>query len=148
MQKSVARTNPVGSREHMIRVTAAVIERDGRILIAKRPAGDRLAGLWEFPGGKIEEGEDPRVCLARELHEEFGITAEIGEFLVSHVHRYPHVEIELLSYRARHVAGDFDLRDHDEVRWVLPEEMDEYSFAPADLPTVELLQCRAEEAGG
>ncbi len=128
----------------MIRVTAAVLERAGRILIAKRPEGDRLAGLWEFPGGKIEEGESPRDCLARELHEEFEITAEIGEFLVAHVHRYPHVEIELLSYRATHVAGVFELRDHDEVRWVLPEELSEYPFAPADLPTVERLQSQCQ----
>ncbi|MBI5439838.1 MAG: NUDIX domain-containing protein [Deltaproteobacteria bacterium] len=54
-------------------------------MIAKRRQGARLGGLWEFPGGKIEDGEDPRDCLARELHEEFGIVAEIGEFLVSHV---------------------------------------------------------------
>jgi mutator protein MutT len=101
---------------------------------------DRLGGLWEFPGGKIEDGEDPRACLARELHEEFGITAEIGEFLVSNVHHYPHIAIELLSYRATHVAGAFELRDHDEIRWVSPEEMGEYAFAPADLPTVAFLQ--------
>ena len=124
----------------MVRVTAAVIERGGQVLIAKRCQGDRLAGLWEFPGGKIEAGEDPLDCLARELHEEFGITAAIGELLVSHVHHYPHIAIELLSYRATHLAGDFELRDHDEVRWVAPEEMGEYDFAPADLPTVAFLQ--------
>ncbi len=116
------------------------MERAGRILIAKRREHHRLAGLWEFPGGKIEDGEDPRDCLARELHEEFGIGAEIGEFLVSHVHHYPHLSIELLSYRAVHVAGEFELRDHDEVRWVRPEEMGAYEFAPADLPTVAFLQ--------
>ena len=124
----------------MVQVTAAVIESDGQILIAKRREGDRLAGLWEFPGGKIEEGEDPLHCLARELHEEFGITAAIGELLVSHVHHYPHLSIELLSYRAAHVAGEFELRDHDEVRWVRPDEMGAYEFAPADLPTVAFLQ--------
>jgi 8-oxo-dGTP diphosphatase len=127
----------------VLRVTAAVLESAGRVLIAKRPQGDRLAGHWEFPGGKIEDGEEPRVCLARELYEEFGITAEIGELLVSHVHLYPHVEIELLSYRASHLSGDFELRDHDEVRWVLPEELAQYPFAPADLPTVRLLREQA-----
>ncbi|MBI5446341.1 MAG: (deoxy)nucleoside triphosphate pyrophosphohydrolase [Deltaproteobacteria bacterium] len=129
----------------MVRVTAAVLESGGRILIAKRPVGDPLAGYWEFPGGKIEEGEDPRVCLARELREELGVTAEIGDFLVHHVHRYPHVTIELLSYRATVQLGDIEVRDHEEVRWVLPEEFAEYSFAPADLATVRWLQ---EHAGG
>ncbi|MDW7712496.1 MAG: (deoxy)nucleoside triphosphate pyrophosphohydrolase [Deferrisomatales bacterium] len=124
----------------MVRVTAAVIDRGGQILIAKRRQDARLGGLWEFPGGKIEDGEDARDCLARELHEELGIAAEIGEFLVSHVHHYPHLSIELLSYRAVHVAGEFELRDHDEVQWVRPEEMGAYEFAPADLPTVAFLQ--------
>lgn len=124
----------------MIRVTAAVLEHDGLVLIARRPEGDRLGGLWEFPGGKIEPGEDPRACLARELHEEFGITAEVGAFLVAHTHRYPHVEIELLSYRAVHVAGAFELRDHDELLWVAPHELVDYEFAPADLPTVRVVE--------
>ena len=124
----------------MVRVTAAVIECGGHILIARRHPGARLGGLWEFPGGKIEDGEDPRDCLARELHEEFGIGAEIGEFLLSHVHHYPHLSIELLSYRAVHVAGEFELRDHDEVRWVQPADLAAYEFAPADLPTVAFLR--------
>lgn len=136
----------------MVRVTAAVIERGGQILIAKRHPGARLGGLWEFPGGKIEDGENPRDCLARELYEEFGIGAEIGEFLLSHVHHYPHLSIELLSYRAVHVAGEFELRDHDEVRWVQPEEMAAYEFSPADLPTVSFLQTKglqeAAQGGG
>lgn len=133
----------------MVRVTAAVMERGGRILIAKRRQGARQGGLWEFPGGKIEDGEDPRDCLARELYEEFGIAAEIGALLVSHVHHYPHLSIELLSYRVVHVAGAFELRDHDEVQWVRPQEMGAYPFAPADLPTVAFLQaadCRPRAA--
>lgn len=128
----------------MIRVVAAVIEKDGLVLIARRPEGDRLAGLWEFPGGKIEVGEEPQGCLARELREEFGITAEIGEFLLAHVHRYPHTEIELLSYRVAHVSGDFELRDHAEIRWVRPDELAAFPFAPADLPTVLLLRGEAD----
>ncbi|MHB8762754.1 MAG: (deoxy)nucleoside triphosphate pyrophosphohydrolase [Deferrisomatales bacterium] len=124
----------------MVRVTAAVIESSGQILIAKRRKGARLGGLWELPGGKIGDAEDARDCLARELHEALGIAAEIGEFLLSHVHHYAHLSIEFLSYRAVHVAGEFELRDHDEVRWVRPAEMGEYDFAPADLPTVAFLQ--------
>lgn len=126
----------------MIRVTAAVIERDSTILIAKRRQDHPLGGLWEFPGGKIEDGEDPRACLARELQEEFGIEAAITDHLMTHVHNYPQATIELQSYRALHISGTFELRDHDEIRWVSPLEMLEYEFAPADIPTVHLLQLK------
>ena len=123
----------------MVTITAAVIEKNGRILIAKRKAGMRLGGLWEFPGGKMEPGENPRECLRRELQEELGIEAEIGDLLVSHIHEYPHGTILLLSYRARHLNGDFDLRDHDEVAWVEPNEFGRFDIAPADLPTIQYL---------
>ena len=131
----------------MITVTAAVIEKNGKILIARRKAGSRLGGLWEFPGGKLEPGENPKECLRRELHEEFGIDTEIGEFLVSHIHEYTHGTIKLLSYRAHHLEGNFDLRDHEEVSWVEPKEFGKYEFAPADLPTINFIldQYRREE---
>ena len=123
----------------MITVTAAVIEKNGKILIAKRKAGMRLGGLWEFPGGKQEDDENPKECLRRELHEEFGINAEIGELLVSHIHEYPHGTIKLLSYRALHLEGYFDLIDHEEVAWIEPKEFVKYEFAPADLPTIKFI---------
>ena len=131
----------------MITVTAAVIEKNGKILIARRKAGSRLGGLWEFPGGKLEPKENPKECLRRELHEEFGIDTEIGEFLVSHIHEYTHGTIKLLSYRAHHLEGNFDLRDHEEVSWVEPKEFGKYEFAPADLPTINFIldQYRREE---
>lgn len=67
----------------MKQVTAAVIEKDGRVLIAQRKTGDALAGKWEFPGGKLEPGETPEACLRRELREEFGVETEIGDFICS-----------------------------------------------------------------
>jgi len=123
----------------VITVTAAVIEKNGKILIAKRKSGKRLGGLWEFPGGKKEADENPKEGLRRELHEEFGIQAEIGEFLVSHIHKYPHGTIKLLSYRVLHLDGNIDLRDHEEVAWVEPKEFVKYEFAPADLPTIKYI---------
>jgi 8-oxo-dGTP diphosphatase len=120
-------------------VTAAVIERDGRILIARRKKGDRMEGLWEFPGGKPEEKESPEECLARELREEFGIEARIGDFLVSSPYVYPHMAIELLVFRATYLSGDFRLNDHDEIRWVLPSELLRYDLAGADVPVAEIL---------
>jgi len=120
-------------------VTAAVIERDGKILIARRKKGDRMEGLWEFPGGKLEGNESPEECLSRELHEEFGIEAEIGDFLLSSPYEYPHLKIELLAYRATYISGDFKLNDHDEIRWVSPSEFKRYDLAGADVPVADIL---------
>jgi 8-oxo-dGTP diphosphatase len=120
-------------------VTAAVIEKGGRILIARRKKGDRMEGMWEFPGGKPEGNESPEECLARELREEFGIETQIGEFLVSSPYEYPHLAIELLAYRATYIAGEFKLNDHDEIRWVLPSELLRYDLAGADVPVAEVL---------
>lgn len=129
----------------MVRVTAAVIERDGRVLIARRPAGERRGGLWEFPGGTVEPGEDPRECLRRELREELGIEAEIGELLVRHVQVYEDVTIELSSYRGRLVGGTPRAREHEALAWVLPEELAGYEFPAADGPTVELVRRAGRE---
>jgi 8-oxo-dGTP diphosphatase len=120
-------------------VTAAVIERNGRILIARRKKGDRMEGKWEFPGGKLEGNESPEECLCRELHEEFGIEAEIGDFLLSSPYEYSHLKIELLAFRATYISGDFNLNDHDEIRWVLPSELGRYNLAGADVPVADIL---------
>lgn len=124
-----------------VKVTAAVIEKDGKILIAKRKEGGRLASKWEFPGGKLEEGETPKECLRRELREEFGIDTRIKDFICSSEHEYSYGSIELLAYRADHLSGEFRLNDHEEIRWIKPNEFDEYDFAEADLPVV----CKLKE---
>ena len=77
----------------LISVTAAILVRDGKILIAQRKSSDHLAGKWEFPGGKIEYGETPEDCLKRELHEEFGIDTRIGVFLAESVYHYDRISI-------------------------------------------------------
>ncbi len=122
-----------------ITVTAAIIEREGTILIARRRRGDRQAGKWEFPGGKIEEGETPEVCLRRELQEEFGIDVVVGGFVGRSSHRYPHGEVDLLAYRVTHLSGDFQLHDHEEIRWVEPADLPSHDFSAADIPIVKLL---------
>ena len=120
-------------------VAAAVIEKDGRILIALRKKGGRMGHRWEFPGGKVERGEGPEDCLRRELLEELGIEAEIGEFLMSSRFEYPHLKIELRAYRVRSISGELKLTDHDEVRWVLSRELGGYDFTEADIPVVQAL---------
>jgi len=123
----------------MKQVTAAVIEREGRILLAQRKAGDTLGGKWEFPGGKLEPGETPQVCLKRELMEEFGVETEIGAFVCSSKFEYKHLPVELLVYRARHLAGEFKLNDHDRIEWVKPEDLLNYDLSSADIPVVGYL---------
>ncbi len=124
----------------MVSVTAAILVHEGRILIARRPDGDRLAGYWEFPGGKLEDGESPRVCLQRELYEEFGIRTRIGAFFDQTEYRYDHMAVRLLVFRAELESGDLKPTVHDAVRWVTPQQMDRYRFAPADRPIVTRLQ--------
>lgn len=120
-------------------VTAAVIVKDGKILIAQRREGSALAGKWEFPGGKLEPGETPEQCLARELREELGIEARIGAFICASCFEYKHMPIELLAYRAEHVSGEFKLNDHARIEWVRPAELADYDFSSADIPVVRLL---------
>jgi 8-oxo-dGTP diphosphatase len=126
--------------EKIVKVTAAILEKNGRILIAQRKRGDRLAGKWEFPGGKIEPGETPQICLARELKEEFEIDATIGDYLGSHIHRYEHIWIELMAYRAYWVNGAIKMNDHKAYRWVAIGQLRGFDFAPADIPFVKKLE--------
>ncbi|HNQ00879.1 MAG TPA: alpha/beta fold hydrolase [Syntrophales bacterium] len=126
-------------------VTAAVLERDGRILIARRKRGDRMADKWEFPGGKLEEGETPEACLRREMQEEFGIEVAVGPFVGRSLHAYPHGEIDLVAYRVNHLCGVFQLRDHEEIRWVCPADLGFYDFSAADIPIARML---ARQGGG
>jgi len=121
-------------------VTAAVIERNGHILIAKRKQGKRHVGNWEFPGGTLEEGETYEQCLKRELQEELAITSEIGDLICSSEYNYtPDWTVRLLFYRATVVSGTFSLNDHDEIRWVKPEDLVHYDFPEADKPIVKKL---------
>ncbi len=124
---------------NIFRVTAAVIEKDGKILIAKRRIGDRHGGRWEFPGGKIDVGETPEECLKRELKEELGIEAEVGEFICASSFKYMFVPLELLVYKVRHISGKFRALDHDELKWVEPSELTKYDFVKADVKVVKKL---------
>jgi 8-oxo-dGTP diphosphatase len=127
-------------------VTAAVIERDGRVLCARRKPGLVAEGLWEFPGGKLEDGEDPRRGLERELREEMGVEARIGEFLCAVPFSGPTASFELVVFRAELIGDDFRLIDHDEVLWLTPEEMDESRFSKPDRPVVRMLAGRGRGA--
>ena len=126
----------------MIRVTAAVIEKEGRVLIARRKPGGPFGGLWEFPGGKIEANESPEQCLERELREELGIQAQTGSLLCVSRHDYGHLAIELLAYRVRSFTGEVQALEHAETRWVPSDRLAEYDFPEADRPIIRELAAR------
>lgn len=127
-------------------VTAAIIERRGKFLIAKRKAGSHLEGLWEFPGGTVEKDEEPAACIERELKEELGIKAVAIEFFGKSLFNYETKKVRLLAFLVRYISGDFIPYEHEELRWVSAGQLAEYSFAPADLPFVEKLRS-AERSG-
>lgn len=126
-------------------VIAAVIERNGTILIARRRKGDVMEHKWELPGGKMEPGETPEACLCRELREEFGVEAEVGEFIGSSDYDDADLSIRLAVYRACHVSGEFSVLAHDEIRWVPPERLHRYEFSPADRPIIRMLSAPRQE---
>lgn len=124
----------------MIEVAAAIIaNQQGEILIARRKMGKSQAGMWEFPGGKLEAGETPEACLCRELHEEMAIEIDPYEWYSVNEHDYGSVYIRLIAYKACFVGGSILLTDHDEYRWVKVQELSEYTWAPADVPFVDKL---------
>jgi 8-oxo-dGTP diphosphatase len=116
----------------MQKVVAAVLMKEGRVLLAQRKKGDRFEGLWEFPGGKLEPGETPEEGLERELSEEFGIETRVGKFLCSVRHYSASQSFELLAYEVFHVARGFNLYDHEDISWVFLEEMEQYPLAEPD----------------
>ena len=123
----------------VVEVAAGLICHDGRYLIAKRPTGVHLGGLWEFPGGKREQGETLEECLQRELFEELNIRIEIPIPFHTIRHEYPEKTVELHFFRCTIGQGLARPVDCAEIRWVLPSEMESYQFPPADRPVIEAL---------
>ncbi|MFZ5596454.1 MAG: (deoxy)nucleoside triphosphate pyrophosphohydrolase [Bacillota bacterium] len=122
------------------RVTAAIIEKDGRLLIAQRPRGDKLSLKWEFPGGKIEEGETPEECLVREIKEELNLDIQITGHFMNSKYQYESGGIELICYFAKIIGGEMKLNVHEAVEWVGRDELKKFDFAPAD---IQVLNCMA-----
>jgi 8-oxo-dGTP diphosphatase len=121
---------------------AALVDVDGRVLICKRPAGKQLAGLWEFPGGKVEAGETPEACLIRELDEELGITvahACLAPFVFAS-HAYDSFHLLMPLYLCRRWEGVPVAREHEAIAWVKPNRMTDYPMPPADAPLVAWLR--------
>jgi 8-oxo-dGTP diphosphatase len=124
----------------MIVVAAAVVIRDGRVLLTRRAEGQHLAGMWEFPGGKLEEGEAPEATVVRECREECGIDVEVTDILDVTHHRYPEKEVLLLFYRCALIAGDVQHLQVADHAWVTPTEIANYALPPADARVVARIQ--------
>lgn len=123
-------------------VACALVDGDGRVLIGKRPAGKHLAGLWEFPGGKVEPGETPEACLIRELHEELGVQvaqACLAPFVFAS-QAYEDFHLLMPLYLCRRWEGFALAREHAALAWVRPSDMGAYPMPPADAPLVAWLR--------
>ena len=122
----------------MKRVVAALIARDGKLLVCQRTRHQTMPLKWEFPGGKIEEGEQPRDALRRELDEELGIQATIGDELARIQHEYPNGGmVELRFYIVREYKGELENRIFKDIQWVVPKDLPKFDFLEADLTLVD-----------
>lgn len=132
----------MAEKKMLLVAAAALVDVDGRVLIAKRPPGKQLAGLWEFPGGKVEAGETPEACLIRELDEELGI-AVTGACLAPFVfasHDYESFHLLMPLYLCRRWSGMVTAREHEALAWVKPSRLGDYPMPPADAPLVAWLR--------
>lgn len=119
----------------MINVVAALIYKDDCVLIAKRATGDNdVINKWEFPGGKVEDGESEKQAIEREIKEEFDIEIKVNRYLVNNVHHYPSKNVNLKLYECKYISGEINLHDHFDYKWVNPKELLDYDLATADIP--------------
>ncbi|SDF54750.1 MULTISPECIES: (deoxy)nucleoside triphosphate pyrophosphohydrolase [Thalassobaculum] len=123
-------------------VAVALVDADGRVLIAKRPEGKKLAGLWEFPGGKVDPGETPEAALIRELREELGIDTHESCLapLTFASHAYDDFHLLMPLYVCRRWKGEVTRHEHADLAWVRPVRLRDYPMPPADAPLVAMIQ--------
>ena len=115
-----------------IDVAAAIILVDDKVFAARRKPGIHLAGYWEFLGGKVENGETPEQCLCRELQEELCVRTKVGDFIGESLYDYGTKVVRLIGYQVKHIEGDFQLNDHDQLCWLAREELDSVDWASTE----------------
>lgn len=120
-------------------VTAALLRKDSKILITKRPPDKQQGGFWEFPGGKLQDNETPQEALKRELREELDLEIEVGGIFEAVYHRYDWGPVLILVYECRPLSGVIRNLEVDEHRWLFVEQLPEYDILPADRPIIDKL---------
>ncbi len=118
-------------------VVAALIWQKDRFMICRRPAHKARGLLWEFVGGKVEEGETLQQALVRECREEIAVTLDVGEVFMDVTHTYPDLTVHLTLFNATIAKGEPQMLEHEDIRWITPREIPDYDFCPAD---VEILK--------
>lgn len=125
-------------------VVAALIYRGDRFMICRRPEGKARAGMWEFVGGKAEEGESLEEALVRECKEEIGVTVKVGAPYMTVEYDYPDISVRLTLFYATVAEGEPRSMENNAIAWITPSEIPDYLFCPADKPIVERLQKEAK----
>lgn len=131
----------IAGKRLLLVAACALVDTDGRVLLAQRPEGKQLAGLWEFPGGKVEPGETPEQCIIRELQEEIGIETEIPCLapLTFASHSYDDFHLLMPLFVCRRFRGIAQPREGQTLKWVRPKQMRDYPMPPADAPLIPFL---------
>ena len=131
----------IAGKRLLLVAACALVDADGRVLLAQRPEGKQLAGLWEFPGGKVEPGETPEQCIIRELHEEIGIETDIPCLapLTFASHSYDDFHLLMPLFICRRFRGIARPREGQALKWVRPTQMRDYPMPPADAPLIPFL---------
>ena len=132
----------------MLEVVAAFIRDKEKFLICQRPEGKNCAFGWEVPGGKIEAGETKAAALIRECREELCITVKPLDIFIEVVHEYPDLTVHLILYNAVIAEGEIKLLEHNDARWITPEEIPMYAFCPADKEILERIMLSAAQKEG
>lgn len=124
----------------MTEVVAALIWQGKQFMICQRPAHKARGLLWEFVGGKVEPGETPEQALVRECQEELGITVSVGEVFMQVTHTYPDLTVHLTLFHASIVRGQPQRLEHNDIRWITADQIEQYDFCPADEVILERLK--------
>jgi MutT/NUDIX family protein len=123
----------------IINVVAAAIEKDGKFFCAQRPEGKSLGGFWEFPGGKLEEGESPEQALIREIKEELNSEIKIVSYINEASYNYDFGAVVMKTYHAKLISGNLELLEHQNSTWLAPHELSTINWAPVDRPAVKTI---------
>lgn len=124
----------------MIQVVAALIWDGNRFMICQRPKHKTRGLLWEFVGGKVEEGESKRQALVRECREELDVTVSVKDVFMTVVHEYPDMTVDLTLFNCEIADGVPKMLEHNDIRWITPDEIDSYDFCPADREILEKIR--------